>query len=211
MRRLIIIVIGLLLISTLLISSVVTTEGGLQWAYRQAQAHLPVGLRIDKLDGKLVGPIHISGIEYEQHGTTIKAAEILLDWHPLSLLTSKINISQLHLQSLEVILPAVEKTAAAAPPALPDIYLPWRTVVSQLEIDGITIRQPQKTILLEKISLDASTLLSNIEIARLTVSADDFSINVQGNLHAAGNYNIASTSSGRQHFPPMSLLRARVN
>jgi len=127
-RRILITIALLLLLPLLLFTWLTTTESGLRWAYHQAVPYLPTALQMDQLHGQLSGPVVIKGLQWRQDGALIKAAELTLDWSPAALLGANIHISRLHVQQLEILLPADGSTDAGPqqPLSLPDIRLPWR-------------------------------------------------------------------------------------
>jgi len=117
----------LLLIPVLMFGWLITTSDGLRWAYTQAEFYLPGVITINQLDGSLIGPITISNLDYAQDGNRYKAAQLILDWKPLSLLSARIDISQLAIQSLHISLASSEEPVAQTdeqPLQLPDCHLP---------------------------------------------------------------------------------------
>jgi translocation and assembly module TamB len=89
------------------------TESGLNRIYQQTKHYLPDDLSIDKIEGRLIGPITLTGVAYQQDDMRFNAKKLVVDWHPSALLTAKIDIQLLHVQSLHIILPATDAEAAA--------------------------------------------------------------------------------------------------
>jgi len=190
-RWLSIIFIALLLPPVLLLSWLVTSESGLRWTARQAQAYLPGEINLTQLNGRLIGPIQINGLEYRFDGQLIEAERLALDWRPTELLAANIDISRLHLDGLKISLPTADTETPSATDAtltLPEISLPWRLGLKDVIINDIRIQRQEQTFQLTQLQLQASTLLSRIDIDRLSLHADNFSLNINGELRPSRNY-----------------------
>ena len=167
------------------------TQSGLAWLHRQALPYLPDQLQTGTPEGRLTGPIIFRDVRFQQKGHRLQADEILLDWHPGSLLAARIHISQLNIHGLAIELAASHQPQTgqdAAPLALPDIRLPWRLRLENMQVDGLSLRRQQHRIELQQIRLDASSLLSHVDIHALTVRGDKFSADVTGRIQPRGQY-----------------------
>jgi translocation and assembly module TamB len=190
-RPLLIIFIVLILLTTMLMAWLTTTGSGLNWIYQQTKNYLPADIHLVQLEGRLIGPITLSEVEYAQQATHIKTGTITFDWHPVALLKGKINISHLHIQSMQIALPEANKTELPRQPqnlTLPDIKLPWRMSLADVQINNIVITRSEQTVQLQQIKLDASSLFSQINIEQLAIRADNFMVNIQGELQPTANY-----------------------
>ena len=80
-------VLQLLFIATLIIIALlgwlISTEQGLRWGYRHAEFYLPSEINIDKVEGRLIGPITISGFQFQQEATLV-SARCLVRWVSLT-------------------------------------------------------------------------------------------------------------------------------
>lgn len=199
----------LLLIPVAVLTWLTATESGLHWAYQQAKPYQPGELNIGKLGGRLIGPIVLEGVEYLQYGALIQAERILFDWHPVALLLGNIEISKLHIQSLNIVLPRTEKTDFAQPQALilPDVHLPWRIALEQAQLDDLSISQDDQIYRLKQVTLKASTLFNNIQIDALNISADNFSLNVKGELKPARNYRHDLDIRWQVQLPSSAIIK----
>lgn len=192
MRRLRLAIVVLLLLAGALLVWLSATQSGLRWGYEQASRYLPGELRIAEVRGRLIGPITLRGFEFEQDGTRVKADQILLDWQPMALLTTQINISRVHIQSLEIVLPEPTETAKSEPTLpgiqLPEIHLPWRMALQEAQIDDFSFSRGEQNLKLNQIKLSANTQISTIKIKTFSVSADNFSLNIEGELNPVRSY-----------------------
>ncbi|MCW9013135.1 MAG: translocation/assembly module TamB domain-containing protein [Gammaproteobacteria bacterium] len=181
---------ALLLLPVLLLAWLTTTQTGLRWVYQQSTSYLPDSLRIDKLEGRLLGPITLNGIAYRQDGNLITVDQIQLDWQPAALLTTTVDISRLHIQSLNIVAAATAPDPVPGQPALqpPTIHLPWRLILNNAQVNGFSFRQNNQQLRLNQIRLDASTLFSQIDIKNFDISADHFHLNITGDLRTTRKY-----------------------
>jgi translocation and assembly module TamB len=191
MTRLRLIIALLILLVAFAFTWLLASESGLRWAYQLTRAYLPAELQVKQLSGKLIGPIRLGSIEYQQDGTLIKTGAVVFDWQPASLLTADFKISRLSIQSLEIVLPETE-TATQTPGQdiiLPEIKLPLRIIVQQANIDDISLRQGEQVYTLNTIRLDTSTVSSKISVEKLSISADSSSLVLNGIVQPDNNYH----------------------
>ncbi|MDA3868660.1 MAG: translocation/assembly module TamB domain-containing protein [Gammaproteobacteria bacterium] len=192
MKRLSRLIILLLLLMVVLLAWLTTTQSGLRWGYEQASRYLPGELNIAEVHGRLIGPITLRGFEFEHEGTRVKADKILLDWQPMALLTTQINISRVHIQSLDIVLPEPTETTKPEPTLpgiqLPEIHLPWGMALQEAQIDDFSFSRGEQNLKLNQIKLSANTQISTIKIKTFSVSADNFNLNIKGKLKPVRNY-----------------------
>ena len=215
MKRLIsIFIIAVVIVPGMLLSWLLLTESGLQWSYHKAEPYLPVELNIDSLEGRLLGPITINGLDYLQAETHLKSPRITLDWQPLSLLFAKIDIDQLHVQALDIILSEKKNMSGANQnntTSLPDIIIPWRTSLKNAEINGLTLTTVDQLIQLKKVRLEANSMLNKININELGIDGDKFSININGVLTPSGHYRHKLNVDWQTSLPSNELLTGGGN
>ena len=210
MKRVRLFIVVLLVIPVLLLSWLTATENGLHWLYQRIEFYLPAELSLTKLEGKLIGPITVSGFEYQQDGTLITADQIIVDWQPGALLAANINISRAYIQSLTIVLPATEETEQTQTTeqtlTLPEVSLPWRLLLKHAEVDGLSISQDEQHVNLNKIKLSATTLFSQINIKELDINADTFSMNIKGKLQPTQHYRHDLKINWQTSLPSSAII-----
>ncbi len=184
---------GLLIFLALLVlllsffSWISMTASGLQWVYQISSTYIPTQITLQKLEGRLSGPVKVSGFSYQQaDGSVYQIEQIELDWNPLSLLSSKLDIQSLHAKTVR--LKQADSTTSDSRITLPEIHLPIQIQVDNLLIEDLTLIQQQQSIHFNRIQLTASTLFDQLTIQQASVDADDYRINISGGLRLAGNY-----------------------
>ena len=206
----------LLLIPTMFMTWLTVTEAGLNWAYLQAKPYLPVSLSIDKLEGKLFGPITITDLQYEQQGTLIKTRQLIVDWQPTALLLTHININQLHIQSLNIALPGTDSTQQFQKQNLnlpnlnlPSINLPWSIALNNVLINNTNISQNNQTYGFKQIKLNANSLLNKINIEELNIQNDSYNIHILGELRLSHNYRHNLNINWQIELPSKSIVKGK--
>ena len=162
------------------------TENGLHWAYRQASLYIPGELIFGNMEGRLIGPITISQLDYQFENTEVSAERVILDWSVLSLLSARIDITRLYVQALNIIQqPSSEPQQDFE---LPQIYLPWQLSLHDVVIDDVRIRQAQQVVQLNQLRLEASSLFNLLSIEMLNIKGDRFGMDLNGSLTLNENY-----------------------
>ena len=163
------------------------SESGLRWGYQQVLPFLPKTLSISAPSGRLIGPLHLHTVEYDNKGQTIKAQGIILDWNPWGLLQDNISFSHLQVASLDIVL--AERTAVNEQAgSLPDITLPVGLSFKNATINAISIHQGDDKYLIQQINADASLQSRGLTIKNLDLTSEKLSLNLQGTLNPKINY-----------------------
>lgn len=89
------------------------SETGLNWVWQQAHPHLPQGVEIDSVQGRLLGRIQLSGIHVDNPQMQLDIEQAWLDWSPWALFGARVQINQINLIGLRY-------QAGEAPPAPDD-------------------------------------------------------------------------------------------
>ncbi|MDR9435558.1 MAG: translocation/assembly module TamB domain-containing protein [Thiohalophilus sp.] len=164
------------------------TESGLRWVYQQSNEFIPGELAIGKLEGRLLGRITTSDLVYQHADTRLVLERATLKWRPFELLTGNLVVSQLHVQSMAITLPAAQQNQAEQAVELPAIRLPLNVALEDIRIDDIHIMQDEQQFVLQQVTLDASSRGRKIHLNALDVSATEFDLHLDGTLKPIGNY-----------------------
>ena len=208
MKRIVAITLTALMLPPLVLFAWLTlTESGLNWIYGQAEGYLPGELTVTSLEGRLIGPVSLKGLEYQQEGMRVKLDQAILDWSPIELLAANIDISRLHVQALDITLPQSEKTDQ--PVTLPEIHLPWRLSLNAVSVDDITINRGEQRFALQQISLDANTVFSKIDIERLNISGEGFNLTLSGELRPRRLYRHDINIAWQARLPSGEMVQGK--
>ena len=123
----------LLLISTLIFT--VSTETGLSLLWTQVNKLLPEEISVDSVDGKLIGPMSITGLSYQTETIQVKIDQIEITWSPSNILSKTFDLSLVELNNLQVT--QISKNSEDPEPfSLPEkIQLPLKIIIERLYIN----------------------------------------------------------------------------
>lgn len=186
----------LLLLPFIFIAWLSATENGLQFIYRYATNYLPGKISIGKLGGSLVTSIRAEKIQYKVNDITLKAEVLSLAWRPAALLSNKVDIRELHLQSLVVKLSGTVKNTEKDQPSLQtelaDIYVPWRISLQKVVVDDFKLGLSEKTeedFILKQVKLDATaSLYKQVNIKSLMFITDNAEAHIKGKINPDKNF-----------------------
>ncbi|MFO1372563.1 MAG: translocation/assembly module TamB domain-containing protein [Candidatus Competibacteraceae bacterium] len=180
----------LVLLVLLLAGIAVSTETGLQGLLVLAQRVLPGQLSYSRASGRLLGPLQIEQLHYQDGPLQVTLADGEFDWRPTDLLHRVLTITRLHVNELDLQLPPSTATptpsesAASKPLSLPDIRLPLAITIADLEGRDIHIQPADaKPIQVDAINLKAHTAPDGLIIELLEAWAP------QGEVHLTGQLN----------------------
>lgn len=96
----------LLLTTTVLLAGAVGvmlgTESGLQWTVKQLKTATNGKLKIETAQGRLLDNIRLQEVRYRDQSIALSADEIIIRWHPGSLLQGLLQISTLEAGKLHI-------------------------------------------------------------------------------------------------------------
>lgn len=201
--------VAVILLAIILATWLSTTQSGLAWAFQRAKSHLPPELTIERLEGRLIGPISIDGLEYTLGKYSVKADQITLDWSPGALLSTNVDINRIHVQSLEIRLPPsdAESDNAEKVVSLPDIHLPWRLTLRDVLVHSITLNQGSESFRLRQAELNATALLGRVRIEAFSIEGDNFNLNIEGTLRPTKHYRHHLDIQWQAHLPSKAMIQ----
>ncbi len=189
-----------------------TTQWGLQWTLSQVSGLVPGELHIKTLRGRLLGPIHVEGIDYRQPGQRITSIQSIdLDWHPLALLNGTLNVSDIDITGVHY----TPLTGAAAPQGhrgLPNITLPLKIRLQKATLKQLTVeRANAPPIRIDQITLATSADEHGIHISELNVAAPALNLSLHGTVQPRGNYTMKWQADWAAHPPGMTAVAGTLN
>ncbi|MEZ5582846.1 MAG: hypothetical protein R3F37_08825 [Candidatus Competibacteraceae bacterium] len=87
------------------IAFLVATETGLLWGLDLAQRVLPGTLSYEQIQGRLIGPLDIRALRYQQDELDFRLKHAEFDWQPAKLLSATVYIDHLRVDGIELHLP----------------------------------------------------------------------------------------------------------
>lgn len=188
MSRLRLILLGLLLLLLLGVGGLALLAGsapGLRVVVAQLVPRLPGEVSVVAVEGRLVGPLTLSGLSWSDGQTRVQLERLELDWRPGRLGRRELDVQRLRLRGLRVELPGPSAPAtepAGLPEALPTLELPLVLRLQRLSVEGIELwREDQAVLALDRVDADARLATGQLQIDRLEIRQGE------GRLHLAGS------------------------
>lgn len=198
-RRALIIVSGLLLAIAVALGWLLTSEAGLIWAFNRVAALLPGTTSVTSIDGRLVGPIHVTGLRYRAAATDDRIEELTLDWRPWALFAGRLHLTQVQARGVRI---AWSATGGLPVASLPEIRLPLAVRVSNLVVDEITIAPPGSAPLhIARLELDARTRADTALIRKLVLRSTALDLSLHGHITPQADYPMDITASWTARLP----------
>lgn len=187
---------GLLLVVVLILGAVAfvaTTETGLHWAWSVARSHLPAGIEIAAVEGRLIGPLELHGLVVETDTMRLGLAQATLRWDANALLRGLVHIQTVHLQGLEyTALPGTQESPPeSAPFTLPNaIRLPVDIILDALVLDHAEIRMAPdaEPVVVRKLRVAATLDEESWRVTTLTADGPLFQVSGSATLIPANGY-----------------------
>ncbi len=164
------------------------TEQGTRWALEKAVARSPYPLELSGIHGTLVDKIGFEQLNFEKDQLRIEARNGLVDWQLKHLLKRELWLDTVQAESLTLHLPpAKEKQPRQDPISLPEIRLPGRLSLQNLQLGKLTLI-PQKgdtaqaPVELRGISARLAFAGSRLTLETLTLSSRGYTLHGKGKL-----------------------------
>ncbi|GBE48384.1 translocation and assembly module TamB [bacterium BMS3Bbin12] len=160
----------------------VATTTGARWSLALAGTALRGDLRVERVSGRLLGPLELDGVRYRSGAGAVAIRRLVLEWRPRALFRNTVHITRLTLDGVSVRLPGAHPgpSRATAPAAL---HPPVTLIVDEASVRGLTVRRGAAAPLhLDEIVLHARAGPRRIRITRLHVRAPRGALTVTGTL-----------------------------
>ncbi len=165
----------------------VATESGARWLFARAQPYLPDALTIGTLSGTITSGLTAESASWNDAATNVAIERVFIDVRILPLLSRRVYVDRLDVTEARVELADGER-AADAGGGLPDISLPIDLWILDSSITALEIVRDGSTLEIEAVHLAARMEGSDLEIDRLALDSDLFSLTVEGRLRLARKY-----------------------
>jgi len=182
-----------------------TTRHGLQLLWQNLQPLLPPELTIDSLEGRLTGPLTVTGLTFRNEAFELELGHAELQWTPQRLLSGVVQVDQLVLGDGRYI-PGVKAAPVAKPEpvTLPErISLPIGVRLEQFRATNFTVETASGSpaTVIEQADVSLSYQDAALEIHQVSVQSPEFQIAGSGSLGTAADYPVQA-ALGWRFSPP---------
>ncbi len=169
----------------------VGTESGFKFIVASGTSRSPVTITIDKVEGRVLGPLRLGGIVVEQSGTKLRIEGASLDWDASGLWKKQLYVRSLLVDGVALTLGPPDPNA---PPPKPferfDIELPVDVVVDSLRLRAISFRQAGRpdSFAIREIGLDGLRYEDSLGVQRFAVATPWGELGFRGWVQTRGPY-----------------------
>lgn len=176
-RRLVILLV--VLASVLLAGTwLLTTESGLRWAWRQAQAL--TDLHADSVRGTLAGTLQVRGLQFIAGDTRVAIGSATLDWQPRALLTGTLAFRRLQAHAVRIRLP---DTAPDEGAPFIGFSLPLAVALPDARVDDLQLFEGDRaSFSVTRAELSARLKASQLTVERLSLDGPWGSVRIRGRV-----------------------------
>lgn len=199
MKRLLTAVLTLGLLATFAagVTALLYTGAGLQWTYARLQQLLPGQLTIEHLDGRLAGPLTLTGLHYENDTFVLHAERVVLRWQPGRLVDSIVRVDTLALDGVDL---TVKPTPAPRPAAAFNVRLPLAIDLRDAHAAPVRVTLPGRApVEIDGLAFSGSARGGRATLAALHVVAPQFTLDADGELplNLRGRLRLALRGQGQ--------------
>jgi translocation and assembly module TamB len=182
--------IGVLLFVALLAGGLgwlLCTSSGLRFALAQAQSLTHGALQVQQAEGRLIGPIDIARLRYDDgKGTEVAITRTHLEWNIATLLYKRLHVVNLHVDRIDVALPAPQASSSSSTFSLKP---PLDMVLDRVRIGPVAVTEQGKPLFAsDQLDLSGSWTNKGIAVTTLALRAPDGHIDLNGQLGVGRNY-----------------------
>ncbi|WEN14748.1 translocation/assembly module TamB domain-containing protein [Rhodanobacter sp. AS-Z3] len=182
LKRIAMAVAALLLLVAAALWWLLGTSAGLRFALARAQSATAGALHVQQASGRLIGPLDLAGVRYDDgQGTVVTLATARLDLRLWPLLVKRVHVLALDADGVEVSLPApaADKRSNNSFTLQP----PLEIIFDRAHVGSVKVSQAGKLVFASN-RLDLAGRWSNdgIEVHQLVLQAPDGHVNLNGLL-----------------------------
>lgn len=179
-----------------LVAWVAGTDTGTEFAWHQARRFMPASVHIDSLKGRLIGPLHIRGVDYNTDTKKVHVGAIDFDMNFSAIWHRTVHIKHLDVDNVDyqvIRQPTKQPPKQKKPFSLPQqVKLPLKVIVDRVTVSHVTaITSPKaKPIKVDRVKLaDARLDKKQWHIKSLTGHGPKFNFAAFAAVTPGGGYN----------------------
>jgi len=201
-----------------LIAWVAGTRSGTSFAWNQAKGFLPEGIQVASVDGRLIGPLSVRGIDYKTDSMNVAVKSFDFDMNASELLSRTVHIKNLAVAGVDYQVTKVvppEPKPDSEPFSLPDaINLPVTVQIDRVAIDNVkAVTAPDA----EPVVLDTARLINahladaQWTIESLTGHGPMFDLDAKANLTPNSGYSTNLHAEVGLRLPDLAPIQANAD
>jgi translocation and assembly module TamB len=202
-----------LLLFILLVFYLGSSQDGARRVFKLAQMVVPGELNVTALEGRLAGPLLVTGLSYRQaDGLTLLCDRMRFDWQPWSLLQAHLEIIETELSGTTVKLPESEADTKPSEP-YQGISLPLKITISRFTSDDFqfTNRSDGEPLVIDSLDMVAKTKGERLEISALNFEGLSARVKLTGYIGLGESMPLSLNLDWQYTLPEGPLISGEGN
>ena len=170
------------------LSWLLCTGSGLRFALAQVQGFTHGALQVQQAEGRLIGPIDIALLRYDDgKGTDVVITRTHLNWNLAALLYKQLHVVDLRVERVDVVLPASQEPSSSSSSF--SLKPPIAMLLDRAHVGPVTITEQGKPLFAsDQLDISGRWANSGIDVNTLTLRAPDGHVDLNGKLGIGRRY-----------------------
>jgi len=140
MKKVFIVIAGVVGLLTAAAAFLLATGTGLRWALEQGLARSGMPVEVGRAEGRLIGPLSLTDVSYHDPNTgmTVTVESIELDWRPTGLFRGLLHVTRVRAAGIDYMPGRSDGSEGPAQPPALNMSLPFEVRVDSLEVESVT-------------------------------------------------------------------------
>ncbi|HKF96393.1 MAG TPA: hypothetical protein VKB96_17730, partial [Gammaproteobacteria bacterium] len=208
-----------LLVAVLIVAFayIIATESGTHFAWTIARGILPEGLKIATIEGRLLGPLTVRGVDYRAKNFHLSVGEGQLRWAPRDLIiTRTLNVDVVAVDNVrytQLGSAPSEPKKKSEPLSLPRrINLPLNVRLGEFRLQDVKYRSAPdvKPVVLRQAILSASLIKDRLTVARLAIDAPLLSLDGNARMTASNDFALQGAFNWQARLPHFPTVKGHT-
>lgn len=183
---------ALVAIVALALFVLLSTTPGLRVAVRLAAPLVPGELDYEALEGRLIGPIEIRGLDYRRDDLRVTVARADIEWEPSRLVSRHLHFNSIATSGIEISLPVSTDEPAPEPGSFSLPELPLTVTAEKVEIGDLRLIRGETVTAVDAIRLAARLDGERYRIDSLAYESAPLTVAGNAELGLAEPYVVAA-------------------
>ena len=208
-RLLLIVVFGF----AVMLGYVSTTERGLKQLWLVLETRLPIGFSVGNVEGRLIGPLTVTGLKIRHDTFNLDLNRAELDWTPTRLLSGVLKVDRLMLDGIHYTAHEESSAQASDSKGMPESFtLPVTLDLEQLRVRNLAVVAASggEPVMVSQGDISVLFRDSVLEIRKVAVQSGLFQIEGSGGLKTVEDYPVEAAFDWRLSPPEYAEIQGRT-
>ncbi len=184
---------------------VVGTPGGTSWALLRA---LPDDVTVAHVEGRLLGPLTLHGIEHRSEAGRVRVERLHLEWVPRSLTRREVEVSLLDVAGVTFVQSEDPPEAEEGPIELPEVEIPVSVTAERIRVSELRLVSPagEEQLIANEIVASGLTWNGVVSVAELRFEAEGYRALLAGTVVPTGDYPLELRTEWEVSLPDLPRM-----